>query len=533
MRLIDKGSYGMPKGLSEGEKIRFTAIYLFIFVTCVYLTSLSTFVAIDQYISRYEVTQSIVEKFEISIPEGSHTSIKGADGRTYSLYGLGWPILAVPLYFIGKIFGRDPSIFPILLNQLAGAATVVLVFLFSIALGYSRRSSLVVAIFYGFGTFAWPLAKHPFDHVVETLFVLLSVYFMYLHTSKNGIIQLLLSAFCIGFAINTRLVSVLALPALLVLMGAGCGVKHSLADCSRIFFRKMVIFMVVLLPFVGLVLWYNFCRFGSIYETGFQLLAVKTGLDFFSGTTFLTGLKGFLVSPGKGFFYYSPIAIFFFFTIIPFYKKHRWQAISFLLLILSYLLFLSRNVYWHGDWAWGPRYLLAITPFIILPIAELLDSVPWRKEAYFVIIPVYVVFILSIFIQTLAISVHFYNYFYHLQIDQNVQFTRAQGEGISEIIEPPPEVHFDWTKSPILMQWKDIKRIGTGITKYRYVELPQDANVWEKIKAYPSMHVFDFWWIHKYFVDRSYIGFIALPGFLMVAGICGIQMIRFSRRSLD
>jgi len=520
----------MPKGLSEGGKIRFTAIYLVTFVTCVYFISLSTFFAIDQYISRYEVTKSIAERFEVSIPEGSPTSIKGGDGRTYSLYGLGWPILAVPLYMMGKIFGHYPVTHVFLLNTLAGSATVTLVFLFSIALGYSRRSSLVVAIFYGFGTFAWPLAKHPFDHIVETLFVLLSVYFMYLHTSKNTIIHLLLSAFCIGFAINTRLVSILALPALFVMMGAGCGAKCRLADYSKIFLRKMVIFISVLLPLAGLVLWYNYSRFGSIYETGFQLQAAKTGLDFFSGTPLLTGLKGFLASPGKGFFYYSPIAIIFFFTIVPFYKKHRLPAISFMLLILSYLLFLSRNVYWHGDWAWGPRYLLAITPFVILPITELLDSVRWRKKTSFINISVYVVFILSILIQALAISVHFYNYFYRLQIDHNVQFTRAQGEGVSEINEPPPEVHFDWTKSPILMQLKDIKRIGTEIIKYRYVELPQDAKVWEKIKAYPSMHLFDFWWVHTYFVNRSYVGFIALPGFLMVAGICGFQMVKFSRR---
>src|SRR4030065_628521 len=353
---------------------------------------------------------------------------------------------SAPLYILGKIFGREPVTYVFLLTPLAGASTVTLVFLFSIALGYSRRSSLVVAIFYGFGTFAWPLAKHPFDHIVETLFVLLSVYFMYLHTSKNTIIYLLLSAFCIGFSINTRLVSVLVLPALLVMMGAGCGVKYSFEDNSKIFLRKMAIFTLVLLPFAGLVLWYNYYRFGSIYETGFQLLAAKTGLDFFSGTILLTGLKGFLTSPGKGFFYYSPISIIFFFTIVPFYKKHRWSAISFILFILSYLLFLSRNVYWHGDWAWGPRYLLAITPFVILPITELLDSVRWRKKTSFITISVYVVFILSILIQTLAISVHFYNYFYRLQIDHNVQFTRAQGEGVSEINETPPEVHFYWTK---------------------------------------------------------------------------------------
>src|SRR3989304_8651307 len=305
----------MPKGLSEGGRIKVNAIYLFIFVICIYFVSLSSFPLIDQFVSRYEVTKAIVERFDLSIPEGNQSNIKGVDGRSYSLYGLGWPILAAPLYIIGKIFSREPVIYVFLLNPLAGAATVTLVFLFSIALGYSRRVSLVVAIFYGFGAFAWPLAKHPFVHVVETLLVLLSVYFMYLHISKNAIIQLFLSALCMGFAINPRLVSVLALPALFVMMGADCGVKYSLADYIRVFLRKMAIFMLVLFPFAGLVLWYNHYRFGSIYETGFQLLAVKTGLDFFSGTSFLTGLKGFLASPGKGFFYYSPIAIFFFFAI--------------------------------------------------------------------------------------------------------------------------------------------------------------------------------------------------------------------------
>ena len=521
----------MSIGLSEGGNVKVIAIYLFIFVICIYFVSLSSSLLIDQSVSRYEVTKSIVEKFDLSIPEGNQSNIRGVDGRSYSLYGLGWPILAVPLYIIGKIFGRDPGAHVFLLNPLAGAATVSLVFLFSIALGYSRRSSLVVAIFYGFGTFAWPLAKHPFDHIVETLFVLLSVYFMYLHSSKNKIMHLLLSASCIGFAINTRLVSVLAIPALIVMMGANCGLKYPLADYIKILLRKMSIFMLVLLPFAGLVLWYNLYRFGSIYETGFQLLAVKSGLDFFSGTPFLTGLNGFLVSPGKGFFYYSPIAIFFFFSIIPFYKKHPSAAISFILLILSYLFYLSRNIYWHGDWAWGPRYLLAITPFIILPITELLDSVRWRKKTNF-IITVYAVFALSILIQILAISVHFYNYFYRLQIDQNVQFTIVKGEGIPEIDEPPTDVHFTWANSPILFQLKDIKRIGTEIKKYRYVESSQNATEYEKIKAYPSMHLFDFWWIYSYYVNHSYAGIITLPGFLLVAGICSFKIVRFSRRSL-
>jgi hypothetical protein len=145
----------MPKGLSEGEKIRFTAIYLFAFVTCVYFISLSTFFAIDQYISRYEVAKSIVERIDLSIPEGSE-GVTGIDGKTYSLYGLGWPILAVPLYMIGKFFGHYSFTNVFLLNPMAGAATVTLVFLFSIALGYFfHRSRILQAVIACRGNFLW------------------------------------------------------------------------------------------------------------------------------------------------------------------------------------------------------------------------------------------------------------------------------------------------------------------------------------------------------------------------------------------
>jgi 4-amino-4-deoxy-L-arabinose transferase-like glycosyltransferase len=519
----------MPKGFSKGETDRIIAIYLFTFVFCIYFLSISNTFDIEQHGQRFQVAKSIVEKGDLSVPE-STISIRGLDGRSYSLYGLGWSILAVPFYMGGKFFGRNPENLILLLNPLVGAATVTLVFLFSIALGYSSRSSLVVAIFYGLGTFAWPMAKHPFDHIVETFFVLLSVYFMYLHTSKNAIIHIILSALCIGFAINTRLVSILVLPALLVLMGTGRGVSWRSVDKNKIFFRKIVIFMSVFLPFAGLVLFYNYYRFGSIFETGFQLLAVKTGLDFFSGTPFLTGFSGFLMSPGKGFFYYSPIAILFFFTVVPFYKKHRCTAIAFILLILSYLLFLSRNIYWHGDWAWGPRYLLAITPYVILPITDLLDSFRWRKNYPFMKLSVYVVFTLSLLIQISAVSVHYHNYFINLQKDQSVQFTVVHAEGVPFIDEPYPKIYFTWMKSPIVSQIKEIKRIGNEIKNYRFVELPQNATDLEKINKLSSMNLFDFWWIYMFYVDRSYKGFIVLLVLIIVVVVCGYRMLKFSRR---
>src|SRR4030067_3088531 len=99
----------MPEGFSEGEKFKITAIYLFSFVACIYFLSISNIHVVDQFIQRNQVAISIVERVELSIPESSY-SIRGRDGRFYSLYGLGWSILAVPFYAIGKVLGgRHPA----------------------------------------------------------------------------------------------------------------------------------------------------------------------------------------------------------------------------------------------------------------------------------------------------------------------------------------------------------------------------------------------------------------------------------------
>ncbi len=502
------------------RKIKIVAIYLYISIVSVYMISISfpNVQFIDQYSQRCEVAKSIVERLDLSIPEG--TGIKGIDGRDYSLYGLGWSAIAIPFYVVGKTLGKGPENLLTVLNPLFGGATVTLMFLFCISLGYSIRASLCVSLFYGIGSFAWPLAKQPFDHVVENFFVLMAVYSMYRYISRHKYLHLVNSAIFFGFAVNTRMTSTVILPALLVMMASGYSAFEPQRPRMMKLIRDVAVFLAFSVPFLGIIMWYNNHRFGSPFETGFQLLAAKTGLDFFSGTPLFVGLRGFLLSPGKGFFYYSPIAIFFFLAIVSFYRRHPGPAIAFVMIILSYLLFLSKNIYWHGDWAWGPRYLLAITPFVILPIAELLDSEWWINKKPIIVLPVYVVFALSVIVQIAAVSVHYYNHFYHLAVDKNIEFSNVQAAGIPSILEPPPGVYFDWNKFPIFAQFGYTKNIAVNISDYKYLELPEDAPLVEKIKEFPSMHVFDFWWVYLYILFHSYDGMIALFVLLVVIGIC-------------
>lgn len=489
--------------MNNEENIRPIALNLFVFFISIFLlTATETILySSDASWARYETTKSIVEKLDLSIPGG--LGIRGDDGREYYWGGIGQALLAIPFYIAGKFVGAPENAVS-MMNYLFGAAVATLIFLFSASLGYSERASLFVSIFYGIGTMAWPLAKQPFDHTVETFFILLSVYFLHLHGLRKRPLYLLQASLSIGVAFITRPTSVLTIPALLILIITHRSSKTSnFTEAAKLALRDSALFLAAFLPFVCLVLCYNYCRFGSIFETGYQMMASHLGLDFFLGMPLVTGIKGFLVSPAKGYFYYSPIALLFFFSMKSFSKKHPETAACFAVIIMSYPIFFSKNIYWHGDWAWGPRYLLAITPFLILPIAGLFDSNIW-KEKKIIRVAVWSLFIVSFIVQLGAVSVDFQKYFIHLRYEEGIEFTVAEKEGVPSIVEPPAEIYFDWHRSPIITQFRFVGEMLHRIGTYKYYRLRADAPFVEKIKADPHMNVFDFWWLYEYLSKGSY-----------------------------
>jgi hypothetical protein len=497
----------------EKKIIIFVCLNLFALFASVYLLSGSgpNFYNTDASELRIQVAKSIIENANLSVPKGM--GVQGADGRDYSWLGIGSVLIAVPFYIAVKLTGVQPEFAVSIINQLFSAGTVVLIFLFAIALGYSRRASLLISIFYGLGTFAWPLAKQPFDHPIETFFILLSVYSLYLYVTNRKILNLLFSAFSLGFAFITRPTSLLVVPPLFIMLVLYSVKRFDRRTVIKMILRDSVMFSLVFLPFLGLNLWYNYYRFGSIFETGYQLRAARAGTDLFTNTSLLRGLSGFLISPGKCFFYYSPIAILFFFSIKSFLKRHRGTGISFIFIMVSYLLFLSKYVYWHGNWAWGPRFILVLAPFFILPIAELIDSPLWVKKPFLKSI-VYSIFVVSIVIQLAAVSVDFQKYFFNLRVEEGVKFKRGHAGKVQRIVYDP---YFDWHKSPILAQFKFVYQIASDLKDYRYSPLPENATLIEKIKVYPYMNIFDFWWAYKYFLDGSYSGFIVALLLLLIS----------------
>jgi hypothetical protein len=454
---------------------------------------------------RVEVARSIIERLDLNVPSGM--GMIGSDGREYSWFGIGSVVLFIPIFILGKLAGLPPEDVVSVMNHFFGAATAILVFLFSIALGYSRRSSVVVSMIYGIGTMAWYYSKDSGDHTIETFFILFTIYSMYRYTAQKKAAYLLFSALSFGFSLITRPTAILIMPSLFIMLFFSDSKKVDYKTRIYRLANDVLLFSIALLPFIALIFWYNHYRFGSLFETGHALMASRLGVDYFSGTSLLTGIRGFLASPGKGFFYYSPVTVLFFFSIRTFSKKYPVTAVCFILLMLSYLLFLSKNYFWHGASGWGPRYLFVITPFFIIPLSELFDSADWLTQNKLRLFA-YTVIAISLIVQVAAISVNPIKYYHYLRFDKQINFDEATGVGVQPVGGPPLETYFDWHMSPILMQFKFIQEIALNLKKYTCVQLSKETLTAETITSALEINVFDFWWLYLYFIEGSYSGFI-------------------------
>ena len=121
---------------------------------------------------------------------------------------------------------------------------------------------------------------------------------------------------------------------------------------------------------------YNLVRFGSPFDTGYH---------FESGEGFTTpiwqGLWGLLFSPYRSTFLHTPLFIASMVAFVPFWRRHRSEAAAIAAISVTLILMYSAWWMWWGGYAWGPRFLVPLTPFWVLllaPVVEKLETGGWR-----------------------------------------------------------------------------------------------------------------------------------------------------------
>jgi hypothetical protein len=443
-------------------------IVFFVFFLSLYLLTANGRIDSGDGEAIYQVTRSIVDKRAFAIPPpppeekfydsfgrempqellagGGAYGAWGAEGHYYSKYGIGQSLIAIPLYLGGLILGRvvtSPGIHFLtrfstaMLNPLVSALVCALVFGFCTRLGLPTRSAVTLTLVYGLGTIAWPYSKTFYSEPLVTMFLLASVYVLVFLKNTGRMVRLLLAGGLWGASILVKLTALIVAPALLLYLVARGREK---GKHPRDLIGDLALLLAPVLGSVSVIFWYNAVRFGSGFDTGYR--AVNWSL---AGG--VMGLYGLLVSPGRGIFLYMPIVILSVPALLNFYKQHKWEAALFSLIIAAYTLIHSAYNSWEGGGVWGPRLLLPMIPFLIIPLSSLLPAISKRRWLEFLFVAL---LFCSILIQISAISVSNIRHLQATYTDSPVNFY--------------DRTFYQLTYSPLLGQWRSLLEVS-GIVR--------------------------------------------------------------------
>ena len=356
-------------------------LLIFVIVFAIFELSINGIWATDHSISFTQLDYALWSYHSVCLGNAALTPPWTVDdfvyrGQNYSALAPGTPFLALP--FLGAAFtiaGGYTSWGPSLpLSEtfvaLLAAGSAVLVYL--IGRMYFRRStSGLLGFAFAFSTICWPFATYFFQSDVSAFFVLLTAYFA-LRSSRAsgpGTILSLLSGLSAGVAFSVDYVNAILLPFVVMFLAVSKrGSKGSMA-------RSAGAFVLGALPGLAAIGAYNYAIFGDPFTTTEQYFNGKTSVFASFTNPIYSGLELDLFSFSRGLFVYSPLLVL---GVIGYFDaflhEKRREAVLLLGMFLCILLPYSAWYQPDGGISFGPRFLIAGIPFLLLPAGYVLEN---------------------------------------------------------------------------------------------------------------------------------------------------------------
>ncbi len=386
----------------------------------------------------YLLTQSMVEENRLSfvtdIALDPKTEVPGEPGRHYSKYGWGLSLWAIPFYLAGKgaseVLGMDPKLgtaFTVtMMNAVVSALTCMFVFLIGRdRLQLGMQASFILSLAYGLTTTVWVYSQDFMSEPITSLLLTAAVYGISSTKSMTSNRLLLIVGSLLGMALLTRLATLVLIPGfflyLVLKQTAPKRNLNSIIKNGTLLGGPMIVFLLV-------ILYYNFIRFGGPLETGYE--------QGFNGNM-LVGIYGLLISPGKSLFLYCPVIIISCLKFRYLFLKNRPLAALCAYLIISNLILYSFWGNWHGGITWGPRFMVPVLPFLVLPVGYLWIVDPLRFQK-----PIFALCAIGFAIQVMGVSVNMSRYYYHMKAEYGERYHELllHSPGHSPLLGRPGEV---------------------------------------------------------------------------------------------
>jgi hypothetical protein len=121
---------------------------------------------------------------------------------------------------------------------------------------------------------------------------------------------------------------------------------------------------------------YNWVIFHTPFPAGYRYHVEYhdvhgQGFMGFTGPTW-SALWGITLSPYRGLFFLSPVLLLCLPGLIFLWRDPRFRSTAMLVaaLLAGFLLYVASYLYWSGGDAIGPRFLVPLVPFLMLPVAR-------------------------------------------------------------------------------------------------------------------------------------------------------------------
>lgn len=327
------------------------------------------------------------------------------------------PLLAVPLFVLAQALpgvGLAHTVW--LFNVLVTALTTGVLYWFATGLGYRARVGAVVAILFGIATMAWPYSRTFFREPLFTLLALLSVQLIRvvsrrLSQGRSPLWPALGFILVFAGAIFSKEAALLLVPGLVAAAIPARIGQVRLSRRGRLTIGAIVLMVVIILVVAvnaDTLLGVSAGRYAFVH----RLQQVRRHLSDAA-----TGLAGYLFSPARSIWLYSPVLLLGIWGAARLIRQRRWREFGLPLSVLVMFVVgyaLIRGPQWYGGTGWGARYLLPVIPFLalwLLPVVERLLSpgaAGWQRVGALTVV------VLSVGVQMLGVLVPVNAYYEHL-----------------------------------------------------------------------------------------------------------------------
>ena len=480
------------------------ALFLFFFSVYV-LTGQGSIQSADGKIM-FLLTQAMVENHSVSFSE--IVSLSDTPGPQYSKYGLGMSVLAIPFYLFGKLLsfllGIEASLatqFTVsMINAMLTALSCLMVFRIATErFEFTLRIGLFLALGFGLSTIAWYYSEDFMSEPATTFFLLSAVYWV---TGKDRATRdLLWAGTFLALAVSCRLAALVVIPGFIFYQwmvwaeSAEKDIKQLVMDLLRPAIPVVAVLMLIMI--------YNYLRFGGPLETGYEKISGR----------FLLGFFGILFSPGKSLFLFNPLTLFGCLAFMFFLREQRKTALLFGWLIVSHLVLFSFWHSWQGGMSWGPRLMLVVLPYLILPIGFLL-----REHKQAVKIPVLLALVVGILIQLPSVTVNVARYYYEMSRDFG-------SLGHDQILFSPQYSQLLGQSKQVAVVFENLDdelQMAQMVSLAKKGERFLGADVSVVLENGLAVNAPNFWWYYMYLFGYPFyfwlIPPVALVGVIMVSG---------------